>query len=309
MSIGHSTPRGGARRRFRLIALASGLAAAAATALAGMPAHAGTGDPTPATSYSPAQLAAVDKAIRNADVAGTAWSVDSASGRVVLAADSTVSASSIDSIKKQAGADAGALRVERLPGRLVPYLSGGDGAYARGSAGSWLCSAGFNTRDAAGHYYFLTAGHCTSGATDWFSDRYVTHIGTTAGSSFPGNDYGLVRYDSDDPAPPGTAGGQDITGAGDAQIGQQACRRGVTSGVHCGQVTGLNWTVNYEEGTVQGMIRTTICSEPGDSGGPLYAGSQALGLTSGGSGDCASGGTTFFQPVTEALNAYRLSLY
>ena len=57
------------------------------------------------------------------------------------------------------------------------------------------------------------------------------------------------------------------------------------------------------------MIKTTVCAEGGDSGGPLYAGSVALGLTSGGSGDCTSGGTTYFQPVVEALNAYGVSVY
>ncbi|MET7875295.1 serine protease, partial [Streptomyces cyaneofuscatus] len=30
----------------------------------------------------------------------------------------------------------------------------------------------------------------------------------------------------------------------------------------------------------------------------------ALGLTSGGSGNCRTGGTTFYQPITEALSAY-----
>ena len=52
-----------------------------------------------------------------------------------------------------------------------------------------------------------------------------------------------------------------------------------------------------------------ICAEPGDSGGSLYAGSVALGLTSGGSGNCSSGGTTFFQPVPEVLSAYGVSVY
>ena len=86
-------------------------------------------------------------------------------------------------------------------------------------------------------------------------------------------------------------------------------RRGSTSGTHSGTVTALNQTVNYSEGSVSGMIQTTVCAEPGDSGGPLYAGSNALGLTSGGSGDCTSGGVTFFQPVTAALTAYGVNVY
>jgi len=40
----------------------------------------------------------------------------------------------------------------------------------------------------------------------------------------------------------------------------------------------------------------------------MYDGSVALGLTSGGSGDCKSGGTTFFQPVTAALSAYGVTI-
>ncbi|WP_435834852.1 hypothetical protein [Streptomyces antibioticus] len=36
---------------------------------------------------------------------------------------------------------------------------------------------------------------------------------------------------------------------------------------------------------------------------PCPTAGSAVGLTSGGSGDCTSGGETFFQPVTEALSA------
>lgn len=87
-------------------------------------------------------------------------------------------------------------------------------------------------------------------------------------------------------------------------------RRGSTTGTHSGSVTGLNATVNYGNGDiVYGMIKTNVCAEPGDSGGPLHSGSKAIGLTSGGSGNCSSGGTTFFQPVTEALSAYGVSVY
>jgi streptogrisin D len=74
-------------------------------------------------------------------------------------------------------------------------------------------------------------------------------------------------------------------------------------------VTALNATVNYPQGTVYGLIRTTVCAEPGDSGGSLFSGTSALGLTSGGSGNCSSGGTTFFQPVTEPLNVYGVNVY
>ena len=86
-------------------------------------------------------------------------------------------------------------------------------------------------------------------------------------------------------------------------------RSGSTTGVFSGTVQGLNAPVNYQEGSVFGTIRTNVCAEPGDSGGSLFAGSTALGMTSGGSGNCSSGGTTYFQPVTEVLNLYGLSIY
>lgn len=69
-------------------------------------------------------------------------------------------------------------------------------------------------------------------------------------------------------------------------------------------VTALNATANFAQGRVTGLIRTTVCAERGDSGGPLFSGSTALGLTSGGRGDCTRGGVTFFQPVVEALQAF-----
>ncbi|NUP39051.1 MAG: trypsin-like serine protease, partial [Streptomyces sp.] len=75
-----------------------------------------------------------------------------------------------------------------------------------------------------------------------------------------------------------------------------------------GEVKGLDATVNYPEGTVTGLIETNVCAEPGDSGGPLFSEGIALGVTSGGSGDCTSGGTTFFQPVTKAMQALGVQL-
>jgi hypothetical protein len=75
-------------------------------------------------------------------------------------------------------------------------------------------------------------------------------------------------------------------------------------------VTGVNQTVRYVGGgTVRGLVRTNVCAEPGDSGGPFFSGTTALGLTSGGSGNCRYGGTTFFQPVTEALRRYGVAVY
>ncbi|MFI2736016.1 S1 family peptidase [Streptomyces sp. NPDC018711] len=288
-------------KKFRLLALTAGLVAAAATL--GVP----TANADSAQTFSATQLSAAGDAVLAADVAGTAWRVDTATGQVVVTADSTVSPAEIARIKHKAGANAGALRIERTPGTFNKLISGGDAIYAS----SWRCSLGFNVKDSAGNYYFLTAGHCTDGAGTWWSNStHTTVLGSTAGSSFPGNDYGIVRYTNTTVTKSGAVGSVDITSAANATVGMSVTRRGSTTGIHGGTVTGLNATVNYGGGDiVSGLIQTNVCAEPGDSGGPLYSGSKAIGLTSGGSGNCSSGGTTFFQPVTEALSAYGVSVY
>ncbi|MFI7321447.1 S1 family peptidase [Streptomyces venezuelae] len=301
MRIKRTIPHNGISRHTRLLAVATGLVAAGALAVPAATAQDG------AATFSSAQLEQASDAVLGADVAGTAWGVDPKTKQVVVTADSTVSKAEIAKLKDAAGSNADALKIERTPGKFQKYISGGDAIYAS----SWRCSLGFNVRNSAGAYYFLTAGHCTDGATTWWANSAKTTVlGTTSGSSFPTNDYGIVKYTNNSITKSGTVGSQDITRAADPTVGQNVTRRGSTTGTHSGRVTALNQTVNYGGGdVVYGMIKTTVCAEPGDSGGPLYSGSTALGLTSGGSGNCSSGGTTFFQPVTEALRAYNVSVY
>ncbi|MFI9153462.1 S1 family peptidase [Streptomyces sp. NPDC053367] len=300
MRIKRTTPRSGISRRTRLTAVSTGLVAAAAIAIP-------SANASDVTTYSAAQLNQAGNAVLKADVPGTAWAVDAKNHKLLLTVDSTVSQAEIAKIKRQAGANAGAISIKRTPGKMNKLISGGDAIYAS----SWRCSLGFNVRSGS-TYYFLTAGHCTDGAGTWYSNSSrSTVLGSTAGSSFPTNDYGIVRYTNTSVTKSGTVGSVDITSAATPSVGTTVYRRGSTTGTHSGRVTALNATVNYGGGDiVYGMIQTTVCAEPGDSGGPLYSNSGiAYGLTSGGSGDCSSGGTTFFQPVTEALSAYGVSVF
>ncbi|MFF7493122.1 S1 family peptidase [Streptomyces rubiginosohelvolus] len=285
-------------RRARLIAGATGLAAAAALAV---PATAASAQPAPKT-FSATELSQTATSVRTADVGGTAWYVDGASGKVVVTADSTVSKAEIAKLRSEAGANADALVVKRTPGKFSKLIAGGEAI----TTGGARCSLGFNVQDGSGTKFALTAGHCTNIGSSW-------SIGTTTGSSFPGDDYGIIRH-SDQGAADGrvslyNGSYQEIDGAADATVGQSVQRSGSTTGLHGGSVTGLNATVNYgADGIVSGLIQTNVCAEPGDSGGALFSGSTALGLTSGGSGNCSSGGTTFYQPVTEALSVYGVSI-
>ncbi len=280
-------------RRTQLLALVVGLATAAALFLA--PAA-----PAASPQARGPQLSAVAQAVEQSGVNGIAWYVDSAAERVVVTADSSVSNAEVAKIKNAAGADADTIQVERTSGTFTKLLGAGDGIYGN----RYRCSLGFNVVQGS-TYYFLTAGHCGKSEKNWWtSANHSALIGPTVGYSFPKDDYALVRYDNTSLSHPGG-----FTLA-DAFVGEKVTRDGDTTGVHTGTVTGLNATVRYQGGgTVSGLIQTNVCAEGGDSGGPLYDGTKALGLTSGGSGNCSSGGVTFFQPVREAAQAYGVNLY
>jgi streptogrisin D len=243
----------------------------------------------------------------NPYVPGTAWWVDPVTNQVVVDVDESVTGDNLAKVSSAVAQANGLARIQPIDGTLSRLISGGNAIYG----GSSRCSLGFNVRNGSGVYSFITAGHCTNIASQWYANSsHTTKLGDRTGTSFPTNDYGIVRYLSTFTSHPGTiSNGQDITSAGNAFVGQSVRRTGSTTGTHSGSVTGLNATVTYSQGTVYQMIRTNVCAEPGDSGGPLYAGSVALGLTSGGSGNCTTGGTTFFQPVPEVLSRYGVSVY
>ncbi|MGI5401787.1 S1 family peptidase [Streptomyces sp. CA-135486] len=245
-------------------------------------------------------------------VPGTAWAVDYASNKVVVHADSTVSAADWSRMSDVAGRIGGSVHMERTAGAFTTKVNGAVPIFSRDGR----CSAGFNVTDGR-DTFILTAGHCGPVGTTWFGDRRAEQrIGTTIGSTFPGSDFSLVRYENGETLSPGGSNivdigggrGVQINGAADPVVGQRVFRSGSTSGFRDGKVTALNATVNYPEGTVTGLIETTVCAEPGDSGGPLISEGLAIGVTSGGNGDCATGGVTFFQPATKALEALGVKL-
>ncbi|MEU4038270.1 S1 family peptidase [Streptomyces collinus] len=261
--------------------------------------------------HSMNELKAATTALRSAPrVAGTAWSVDYRTNQVVVLADRTVSAADWSHMNRVASGIGTFVRMERMKGAFTPRLNGAQPILSTGGR----CSAGFNVTDGRSDF-ILTAGHCGPSGSIWFADNQGNQqLGRTVSSTFPGNDFSLVQYNSGkagegaDVVAVGGGKGVRITGAADPSVGQRVFRSGSTSGLHDGQVTGLNATVNYPEGTVTGLIQTDVCAEPGDSGGPLFSEGVALGVTSGGSGDCTAGGTTFFQPVTKAMAALNVRL-
>ncbi|MER7056483.1 S1 family peptidase [Streptomyces sp. NPDC000351] len=246
-----------------------------------------------------------------ATIPGTSWALDPRTNKILVTADSTVTGAKWDRLESTVESlGPGMATLKKSAGTFKTFVSGGDAVFGGGGR----CSLGFNVTAGDGSPAFLTAGHCGVADDQWSDVQGGQPIATVDQTVFPGEgDFALVRYD--DPATEAPSevdlGDQTvrISRAAEATVGQRVFRMGSTTGLADGQILGLDATVNYPEGTVTGLIQTDVCAEPGDSGGSLFTqDGLATGLTSGGSGDCAVGGETFFQPVTTALEAVGATL-
>jgi streptogrisin C len=233
------------------------------------------------------------------------WYVDTRGNSVVIAVNKTKTDAAATAFVERAKALHPAVRV--VEETASPQTKADVvGAYPYYINNSSRCSIGFTVTTG-----FVSAGHCgTPGATA--TDGSGALLGYFQGSTFPGNDYSYV----------GAAGGVNlygyvygydgyyyyVRGSSEVPEGSSICRSGSTTGMWCGTVLAKNQTVNYPQGTVYGLTQTNVCAEPGDSGGSWLSANQAQGVTSGGSGNCSSGGITYFQPVNPILSAYGLTL-
>ena len=242
----------------------------------------------------------------NAKPGVVGWYPDVAGDTIVLEVMEG-SEADVDDLLAEAGVDAADVTVETTTEQPELYadIIGGL-AYTMGGR----CSVGFAATNASGQPGFVTAGHCGSVGT-------AVSIGNGRGvferSVFPGNDAAFVRGTSNFTLTNlvsryNSGGYATVSGSSAAPIGSQVCRSGSTTGWHCGTIQARNQTVRYSQGAVYSLTRTSVCAEPGDSGGSFISGSQAQGVTSGGSGNCRTGGTTYYQEVNPMLNSWGLRL-
>lgn len=254
---------------------------------------------------TPAQLAAVQTALTKASLpTGTGIGVDVRTDQVVLTVPATRDAAT-NAFIAQAAQYGSAVRVDTAAGRFERQLIGGDAILGPG----FRCSAAFIARRSNGETVMITAGHCTEGGPS-FTTSGGQAIGPTIISSFPGNDYGVVRVTNPTAVnAQGTirngSGTVNITSSANPVVGSTACKSGSTTGTTCGRINSNGNTVNYGGGDiVNGMTFSNICTQPGDSGGGLFTTSVARGIVSGGTvGGCTSTSISIFNPVQEALNA------
>lgn len=261
-----------------------------------------TGGTAAALPTAPAGVQALTAVNALPPTPNTAWGIDPGTGRLLLTVSDAAPPSGVARLLAVAGRFGDAVRTRRIEAPLTEQVAV-DGIVLGGDSindTKIICSAGFNVvRDDV--RYLITAGHCTQGLPAW------TGVGPSVVSSFPGSDYGLIR--DDDALGPGAIDRYDgttqpITSAGAAAVGEHVCASGQTTQVTCGQVTAVDQTVDYGDGNVvHGLIETNVHTDHGDSGGPLFDGTEGLGTVSGGDGT-----TDYFQPLPAVLSAYGLAL-
>ncbi|WP_158887484.1 S1 family peptidase [Amycolatopsis anabasis] len=209
------------------------------------------------------------------------------------------------------------LRRLLLPCLLLPLLTPATAHAAPAPLGggsplstptSYRCVASFAaTGNKTG--YLITSPRCGRPGETVHSNRVL--VGVVAAAPIPPVNASVVRVTNTTDwklvgrIPPGNPR---ITGSTEAPVGASVCMLGPVSGWHCGTIQAKNQTVNFPEGTLHGLTRTTVCAEPGDAGAPFFSGEQAQGVLVGGSGNCASGGTSYFQPINKILAVYGLTL-
>ena len=252
--------------------------------------------------------AAVDKLAGKAvPAAVSGWSTDPKSGSVVVNVQAGKRSAAVDAFVAKVS-KAGAVTVREVaaqaPRTFAAGTVGGDPYYVD----NIRCSIGFSVYGG-----YVTAGHCGRGGLVRGWDG--SDMGWFQGWSFPGNDYAWVSVGYGWWTVPvvlgwGQVSDQLVRGSWEAPVGTSVCRSGSTTHWHCGNILAKNETVNYGNGQLfYGATKTSVCAEGGDSGGSFITGDQAQGVTSGGWGNCSSGGETWFQPVNEILSAYGLTLH
>lgn len=229
-----------------------------------------------------------------------AWSIDVTTNTI------TVDAASVDAAEafaEDAGVSTIDVNTDAQKPETMADIIGGDAYYINGSG---RCSIGFPVTHSGGSG-FITAGHCGSPG-DSVTGSNQQALGQFEASTFPGSDYAWVSANSSWTSVPYVMGYNQadvaVSDANEAATGASVCRSGSTTGMYCGTVGAKDQTVSYPQGTVYGMTQTDVCAEPGDSGGSWISGNSAQGVTSGGSGNCTSGGVTYFFPIDEILTAY-----
>ncbi|SDM92039.1 S1 family peptidase [Allokutzneria albata] len=258
------------------------------------------------------------------------WAVDLATDAVVITVQEGRRSAATEKFLAAAAKHGSAVRVETTTERLAPTADVYPGSKMTFSAsgGGW-CSVGFGATNSSGQRFLVTAGHCVEGLPDLYLGS--THFGKATHTRFgigqDSVDMGIARIDAEDRIMTsvgtwGAAGTVAVRGANRAAVGSTICKSGATTGWTCGNIKSYNVTVTYTDPNggpqtvVRGLGSSSVCTAGGDSGGAYISGNQAQGMTSGGpmgqtcafNGGNIPGKSSYFQPLSDALSYYGLSV-
>jgi hypothetical protein len=209
-------------------------------------------------------------------------------------------------------------------GSLIRKVNGGSSGY---------CTAGFFVRDYSNNPYVLSAAHCSTWGTTFYTNSFTSdtwpgyifcEVGpwVTGVSPWSGYDAAL------EPIASGCGGmiayyhnwwaGTDthVQGATNTQfVGEYVCHVGVTTYFQCGTILAVNVTSNiaYETGTYGIKETDQVCgyANHGDSGGPVADGTYkevatGIMLAAGTYSGCAGGNLWIEQRIFADLNLFHV---
>ncbi|MBB1024170.1 MULTISPECIES: S1 family peptidase [unclassified Dietzia] len=166
-------------------------------------------------------------------------------------------------------------------------IAGGT-AYSVAVPGGILeCSTGFNG-ELDGSPVVITAAHCAGADGTRAALANGQEFGTMTRTQRDGIDTALVAVD---PAfadrfrtnlvGAGPDTNQAITGTAAPVVGQKACKTGFRTGFSCGTVSEVGATIDVAGSrTIANAFTVDLCALPGDSGGVVFSGDKALGISS-----------------------------
>ncbi|WP_369213268.1 S1 family peptidase [Streptomyces flavofungini] len=253
----------------------------------------------------------------------SSWRVDLASDTVTVEVNSGRGAAT-KAFLAEAAKHGKAVKVVKGQEKLTPQAVIYPGS--RMTFNGYLCSVGYGARDRNGKQYLVTAGHCVEDlpVLSYNNVRFAKATNTRFAVGTRSVDMGIAAIDSGNSIATsvGTWGNGNpvaVQGSRRAASGAALCKSGQTTGWTCGKVKSYNVSVTYTDQNggpdtvVSGLGSSTVCTEGGDSGGAYISGNQAQGMTSGGpiGQECSgvnSGGSSYFQPLDDALSYYGLTL-
>lgn len=179
---------------------------------------------------------------------------------------------------------------------------GGTGYMVRVPGGVLECSTGFNG-ELEGEPVVVTAAHCAGedGTRAAFADG--EEFGTMTRTTREGIDTALIAVDEQfaERFTTNLVGTdrdttQAIIGTARPVVGQKACKTGFRTGFSCGTISEVDTDIDVAGSrTIDGAFTVDLCALPGDSGGVVFSGDRALGISSASNvadtGNCANAQT------------------